>query len=77
MDGHRPRSFNNGEKESFWGRLAEALGYTGFREALALVNLLKIISIFLVILLIVSIVCDVYVYARKDSFSEEVLGLLP
>lgn len=65
------------ERWSFWGRLAEAFGYTGFREALALVSLLKILSVFLVIVLIVSIIIDIYIYAGKDSFAEETLKLLP
>jgi len=62
---------------SFWGWLAEAFGYTGFQEALTLINLLKILSIFMAILLVVTIVADVYIYARKDSFAEETLRLLP
>jgi hypothetical protein len=62
---------------SFWGWLAEAFGYTGFQEALVVVNLFKILSIFSVIVLIVSMIIDIYIYARRNSFSEEVLRLLP
>lgn len=64
------------KRQSFLGWLAEAFGYTGYRQALALVSLLKIISIFLVVVLIISVIIDVYMYARKDSFAEEMLRLL-
>jgi hypothetical protein len=64
-------------RQSFWGWLAEALGYTGFREALVMVGLLKVLSIVCFVVLIVGIIVDAYCYAKRDSFSEEVLRSLP
>ena len=64
-------------RRSFWGWLAEAFGYTSFREASMLVSLLKILSFLMVIVIIMGIIIDVYIYARKDSFAEETLRLLP
>jgi hypothetical protein len=55
----------------------EALGYTGFREALVMVGLLKVLSIVCFVVLIVGIIVDAYCYAKRDSFSEEVLRSLP
>jgi hypothetical protein len=65
------------ERRSFWGWLLELFGYTGFREALAMVNLLKILSTIFFAILIVGIIIDVYIYARRDLFSEGILRLLP
>lgn len=57
--------------------MAEAFGYSGFLEALALIGLIKILSIVLLVIAIVSIIIDLYVYAKKDSFSEELVKSLP
>jgi hypothetical protein len=65
------------QRRSFWGWLAEALGYTGFREALRIANLLKITSIVLFVMVITFIVIGVFIYVKRDSFSEEILRLLP
>lgn len=65
------------ERESFWGWLAEAFGYAGYRQALVLINVFKIVAIFLVVIIVISVIVDVYLFARKDSFSEEILKLLP
>ena len=70
-------AFIAAKRHSLWGWLAEAFGYSGFQEALAIVGLIKILSIVLLVIAIVSILTDLYIYAKKDSFSEEVVKLLP
>lgn len=66
------------ERQSLGGWIAEKLlGYTGFQETLAIANLLRILAIIFFVMLIVDIIIDVYVYARKDLFSKEILELLP
>ena len=60
----------------FWW-LAEALRYTGFQQSILVVSLLKILSIGIAVALIVSIIADIYINARKDSFAKQTLRLLP
>ena len=43
----------------------------------SMANLFKILSIFLAIVSIIGVVLDVYIYAKRDSFAEETLRLLP
>lgn len=59
----------------FWW-FAIYLESSGFYEPLE-INLFKILSMFLAIVTIVGIIFDVYIYARKNSFAEETLRLLP
>lgn len=65
------------QRGSFWGWLAEAFGYTGYQQALALINYFRIFSVLLAVGLIASVVIDVVIYVRRNSFAEETLRLLP
>ena len=65
------------QKISFWGGLLEFFDFMGYQEALIFVNNLKILTIVIVFVFIVLAIIDGYVYARKDAFAEEKLGLLP
>jgi len=65
------------QRQSFWGWLNEVFGYTGYREALVLINLLKVLTILFIVVIIGSVIVDVYIFARKESFAEETLRLLP
>ena len=59
----------------FW-LFALGLETSGFYETWV-INYFKFTSIFFVIVVIVGIIWDVLIYARKDSFAEETLRLLP
>jgi hypothetical protein len=78
LDSNGHGSLYNSEKALLLGGwVAEAFGYSGFQEALALIGLIKILSLVLLVIAIVSIITDLYVYAKKDSFSEELVKSLP
>lgn len=55
----------------------EQLGYTGFEGALILVNVLKILALILVIILGISIIHEIYIYAQREAVAKELLSLLP
>jgi len=66
------------ERQSLGGWLAEKLfGYAGYQVALAIADLLRILAIIFFVTLIVDIIIGGYIYVRKDSFSKEILNLLP
>ena len=65
------------QRWSLWGGLAEFLGYTGFQQAWNVVNLLKIMVISLAVVIVIGVVADIYIYTRKDSFSETLLKFIP
>ena len=60
----------------FW-LFAKDLESSGFDIPSVRINLIKILSILMVATVIIGIIADVYIYAKKDSFAEETLRLLP
>jgi hypothetical protein len=65
------------ERSTFWGWLAEnLLGFTGYKKMLMLISIAKILLAITAILLLVSLISDIYIYVKRESFSEEILKML-
>ena len=61
----------------YWTWLAEAYGYPNFQRTLFMVNVTRALAIIIVATIILEILIVVYVYRGIDTFSEEVLRMLP
>ncbi len=65
------------QRGSFWGWLAESLlGFTGYQKMLMLISIAKILLAIAVIIFLASLILSVYIYVKRESFSEEILKML-
>jgi len=64
-------------RSSIGGWLLELLGYTGFRQALVLINILEFLVFILVGIVVFGIISEVYCYAKREVVAEKFLSLLP
>jgi hypothetical protein len=63
-------------KADFWSWLAKAYGYPDVSNTMLMVNVTRILAIFLVAAIIAEILIVVYIYPRKNVFAEITLARL-
>jgi hypothetical protein len=71
------RTYIEGLRSSLGGRILELFGYTGYRQALALINTLELLVFILAVIMIFGVIHDVYCYAKRETVAERFLSLLP
>lgn len=72
------RALATAARESFWGWIFKRLfGYVGFQQILAIAGILEVTAIIVSILVLISILADVYKYCKRDALAEELLRTLP